>query len=285
MIDNGLLPRNSGKGIRVASLAMLLLLSALPWAHGASFPLGQSEQKLALESGDQASLNYLLFLPNEYRLDAARRWPLIIFLHGSDERGDDPELVKGNGIPAILEDGKNLPFIVVSPQCPTDLRWSPEVVHELYQAVSLRLRVDPDRVYLTGYSMGGYGTWDTAEEYPELFAAIVPIAGGGDVQKAARLRKIPIWAFHGAKDENVPPDESIQMADAVKKSGGNVRLTIYPELEHDSWTVTYNNPDLYDWLLMHKRGSPEGPMAVLTAIGRKVRLGAQFLKNTILVPF
>jgi predicted peptidase len=118
-------------------------------------------------------------------------------------------------------------------------------------------RVDPDRIYLTGLSMGGSGTWTLAGEYPEYFAAIVPICGSGDPQDAKRLKELPIWVFHGAKDEAVPLSRSEEMVKALKEEGAEVKFTIYPEAGHDSWTETYNNPELYQWLLKHKRGEKE----------------------------
>ena len=113
---------------------------------------------------------------------------------------------------------------------------------------------DPDRVYLTGLSMGGFGTWETATEYPERFAAIAPICGGGRPYTAARLKKLPTWVFHGEKDPVVPIKRSEEMVDALKKAGGDVKFTRYPEAGHDSWTETYNNPELYEWFLKHQRG-------------------------------
>jgi predicted peptidase len=113
--------------------------------------------------------------------------------------------------------------------------------------------VDPDRVYLTGLSMGGYGTWSLAAAHPERFAAIVPICGGGNPADAAKLASLPVWVFHGAKDPTVPLERSKEMVEAIKSAGGNPRFTIYPEAGHDSWTETYNNPELYQWLLEQKK--------------------------------
>ena len=120
---------------------------------------------------------------------------------------------------------------------------------ELYS----KLNVDQGRVYCTGLSMGGFGTWELAITYPQLFAAIVPICGGGSPYIAARIRHIPTWVFHGGRDNVVPLYESQRMVDALKRAGANVQLTVYPEAGHDSWTETYNNPDLYTWLLSHRR--------------------------------
>ena len=118
-----------------------------------------------------------------------------------------------------------------------------------------RYPVDRTRVYLTGLSMGGYGAWYLASAYPELFAALVPVCGGGDPDEACTLKDIPTWAFHGAKDDVVPPSESVQMVEALKQCGGDVRLTLYPDLGHNSWTRTYNTMELYSWMLQHRNRS------------------------------
>jgi predicted peptidase len=114
--------------------------------------------------------------------------------------------------------------------------------------------VDRERQYVTGLSMGGFGTWALISRYPQRFAAAVPICGGGDRYVARRLRDVPVWAFHGAKDGTVPVQASVEMVEAVKKAGGDAQLTVYPEAQHDSWTETYNNPKVYEWLLSHRRG-------------------------------
>jgi predicted peptidase len=116
-----------------------------------------------------------------------------------------------------------------------------------------KYRIDKDRVYLTGLSMGGYGTWALAAAHPEKFAAIAPICGGGNPAEAAKLARLPIWVFHGAKDPTVPIERSKEMVEAIKAAGGDAKFTIYPEAGHDSWTETYNNPELYQWLLAQKR--------------------------------
>jgi len=123
----------------------------------------------------------------------------------------------------------------------------------LLKDVSKKYRIDENRIYVTGLSMGGYGTWDLAIKYPNRFAAIAPVCGGGDPTKASVLKDLPIWVFHGAKDEVVTLDKSQVMVDAIEKTGGSVKFTIYPEANHDSWTETYNNPELYEWFLAQSR--------------------------------
>ena len=197
---------------------------------------------------------YLLYLPKEYS-EKEQKWPMILFLHGAGERGDNLELVKKHGPPKLIEQGRQFPFVVVSPQCPVDQWWSSEVLIHLLDEIIRTYKVDGERIYLTGLSMGGYGTWDLACQYPERFAAIAPICGGGRRYMALRLKDVPVWAFHGAKDPIVPLRESEEMVQAVKLAGGNVKLTVYPDALHDSWTATYGNQELYDWFLSCHRVS------------------------------
>ncbi|GAB4454040.1 MAG: prolyl oligopeptidase family serine peptidase [Anaerolineae bacterium] len=203
----------------------------------------------------QVRLNYLLFLPEGYNAGGARRWPLILFLHGAGERGDDLERVKIHGIPKVVEQRPDFPFVVVSPQCPRPSWWTAEVdaLNALLDEVIATHAVDPARVYLTGLSMGGFGTWALAMAHPERFAAIAPICGGGDPHRVTALKDVPTWAFHGAQDEVVPMSETEQMVEALRAAGGDVRATVYPDADHDSWTATYDNPELYDWFLAHTR--------------------------------
>jgi predicted peptidase len=174
-------------------------------------------------------------------------------LHGAGERGDDLELVKMHGPPKLIAGGQAYPMVVIAPQCPRNLSWYPDAVAGLTREVASKYKIDPQRIYLTGLSMGGYGTWATAAKYPELYAALAPICGGGDPDQADKLKHLPIWAFHGAKDSVVPLSRSQQMVDAVRAAGGNPQLTIYPDAEHDSWTETYNNPALLEWMLQQRR--------------------------------
>jgi predicted peptidase len=198
------------------------------------------------------SLNYLLYLPQDY--DAQDSWPLILFLHGRGERGDDLELVKKHGLPKKLADGEHLPFVILAPQCPARSNWTEELdgLNALLDDAIASLKVDVSRVYLTGLSMGGSGTWFMAGRYPERFAAIAPICGAGLRWMAQeRLLNTPAWVFHGDADPIVPIYYSETMVETLQAAGGNVRFTVYPGVDHDSWTVTYNNPKLYDWFLSH----------------------------------
>ena len=209
-----------------------------------------------LDAPLRAKLDYLLYLPADYA--AKESWPLLVFLHGAGERGDDLNLVKKHGPPKLIEEGKPFPFIVVSPQCPRDgwWHWQLRELSALVDEIAMKHKVDQDRIYLTGLSMGGFGTWSLAAYRPERFAAIIPICGGGEVISTRRLARMPTWAFHGAKDPVVPLKRSEEMIDALKHSNDQAKLTVYPEAGHDSWTATYDNPEVYAWLLAHKRQTP-----------------------------
>lgn len=205
-------------------------------------------------------LDYLRYLPKQYGAEPGKKWPLILFLHGAGERGCDLEILKKHGIPKVVEE-MDLPFITLSPQCPEAHWWSDylSVLDDLVTTTIETYNVDPQRIYLTGLSMGGFGTWHLAAEYPHRFAAIAPICGGGPWQygfpdRVAEIKHIPAWVFHGAKDDVVPLEASQIMVEKLNACGGDVCFTIYPEAKHDSWTETYNNPALYEWFLQHKTG-------------------------------
>jgi predicted peptidase len=232
----------------------VVALFAVAGAAGAQTPGSQSPQSFEKKIVKTVGLKYLLYLPKEY--SARQRWPLLLFLHGAGESGDDLEKVKTHGPPKLVAQGKDFPFIIVSPQSPGG-GWDVDTLNALLDVIEKKYTVDEDRVYLTGLSMGGFGTWALAIEHPERFAAIVPIAAGGTPWRARRLKSVPAWVFHGAKDPVVPLKADQDMVDALHAAGGDVKFTIYPDAGHDSWTQTYDNPDLYDWLLQHKRQKPE----------------------------
>ncbi len=211
------------------------------------------QQAYIFQPGGAGGVRYLLYLPAGYDAEPAARWPLMLFLHGAGERGDDLRLVMQHGPPRMIEEGTELPFVVVSPQCPADERWSVEVLAALLDEVERACRVDAERVYVTGMSMGGFATWALAIAQPHRFAAIAPVCGGGDPDRVCAIAHVPVWAFHGALDDRVPLARSEEMVEALRRCGGDVRLTVYPEAGHDSWTATYANPELYAWLLSHGR--------------------------------
>ncbi len=197
--------------------------------------------------------NYLIYLPEGYQ-DMDEKWPLLLFLHGSGERGTDLDSVAAWGPPRMIADGHTFPFIVVSPQCPPDQWWSEDVLVAMLDDLVERYQVDEDRIYVTGLSMGGYGTWNLAAAVPDRLAAIVPICGGGSPDLASRIKDIPTWAFHGAKDEAVLLSESTKMVNALYSVGSNVHFTVYPEAGHvDAWKKAYADPALWEWLEKQRR--------------------------------
>jgi predicted esterase len=199
-----------------------------------------------------ARLPRLLYLPRDYDEDREKLWPLVLFLHGSGEIGEDLDRVRESGMAKLAEEGRSFPFLLVAPQSPPDeWFWNSARLNALLDEVTSDYRVDPDRVYATGLSMGGRGTWVQAIEFPDRFAAIAPICGSiPELEEAKRIRHLPVWAFVGAKDG----DPSIRrMVDALRSAGGDVRLTVYPDAGHDAWTPTYADPAFYEWLLSRKR--------------------------------
>jgi predicted peptidase len=220
----------------------------------------QSEHSFEGVVSKKVEYRYLQFLPNNYDKDTAKEWPLILFLHGAGERGDDLQKVKVHGPPKIVESRSDFPFVVISPQCPTGVVWNADALLAMLDEVTHRLRVDEKRIYVTGLSMGGFGTWNLIGKAPERFAAAAPVCGGGNTRdfllpkSKEALQTLPIWVFHGGKGGVVKPEESERLVDVIQnRVKGNIQLTIYPEAGHDSWTETYNNPKLYDWFLSHSR--------------------------------
>ena len=208
-----------------------------------------AEQTAEIQTtGSREPLRYLLYVPDE--ATAKRPLPLVLFLHGGGEGGTDLEVVKKHGLPKLIAAGKKFPFIVVSPQNPSETQfWEDQQLIRLLDEIEANHPVDPSRIYLTGLSRGGYAAWRLAIQNPDRFAALVPISGGGAVPYAKRIRHLPTWVFHGAKDPVIPLNESQRMVDALKAADGNVKFTIYPEAGHDAWTETYIKPELYQWLL------------------------------------
>lgn len=228
------------------------------------FPIGQHTYSATLplaqdtDSARTVDVNYLLYLPRDYGQDPLQRWPLILFLHGAGERGYDPSDITRYSLPQFLQNGLDFPAIVLSPQSPPDNWWSSQVdvLDALLNQIQATYLVDSKRVYVTGQSMGGFGTWALALKYPTRFAAVVPVASGWDYtnefvpQNICDLKDVPIWVFHGAQDESVPPDQALAMVQALQDCGSNVRLTLYPDADHlESSNRAYADPGLYDWLL------------------------------------
>lgn len=198
------------------------------------------------------ALSYLSYEPPGWSVESR---PLVLFLHGASERGSHLADVAKHGIPQVIERGKNLPLVAVSPQCPLARAWSDYVrgLGELLDHVIAQFHIDPRRVYLTGLSMGAFGAWKLAAAYPERFAALIPICGGGDPAWAPRLRDLPTWAFHGEQDDVVSIRHTEAMVEALRALGAPIRFRSYPGVAHDSWTTTYDNPELYEWMLGQRR--------------------------------
>jgi len=229
-----------------------------------------SKEKYSNGKGD--TLNYRMLFPDA---DTLRRFPLVIFLHGSGEKGTDNEaqLKWGVGNFATSQAMSMHPCFVIAPQCPPKQEWANtienknektkqlqpmaskpmELLIELIHQLITKFKIDSNRIYITGLSMGGHGTYDAIERYPNLFAAAVPVCGSGDASKAATIAHIPIWMFHGAEDPSVPIVYSIKMVDALNRAGALPGLTIYPEVGHFSWIAAYNDPLMMEWLFrQHK---------------------------------
>jgi pimeloyl-ACP methyl ester carboxylesterase len=211
-----------------------------------------TSMEVKLGEGKTETVHYLLSFPENY--DKQDKCPLMIFLHGMGERGNNLERVKFHGPPKLVKKKNKTPFIIVSPQCPKTEYWRPEKLSKMLDRILAETKADPKRIYLTGLSMGGFGTWAWTASEPERFAAAIPICGGGRPKTAEKLIKLPIWAFHGDKDRTVPLARTQAMVDAIKKAGGTkVKLTVYPGVGHNSWTKAYNDPEIYKWLLSHSR--------------------------------
>lgn len=217
----------------------------------AEAPVRQSKESVKIS--DELTTEYWAYTPKNY--DSKEKWPLMVFLHGAGERGDNMAIVKKHGPPKLVEQGKDFPFVLVSPQCKKGKRWHVEHLSKLLDEVESKYKVDKSKIYLTGLSMGGYGSWALAAHSPERFAAVAPICGGGDETTIPGKigSKVPIWVFHGAKDKVVPCSQSEDLVKGFKDIGVEVQFTVYPEAGHDSWSETYDNPKLYKWFLSKSR--------------------------------
>jgi predicted peptidase len=225
----------------VPSLISTLLLTA-NLAHAADLPVPGVQQEKHFNGQ-----NYLFFLPQDYGT-SAKRWPLLLFFHGKGELGTNLAVLKKHGPPKLAESNPRFPFILVSPQTPK-WGWDNNVLNALLDDIISKYRVDTNQIYLTGLSMGGSGVWSLAEAHPERFAAIVPVCAAGEPKNPATLAAMPMWIFHGAKDPTVPVQRSRKTVASMKAAGANVKYTEYPQAGHDCWTQTYNNPQLFQWLL------------------------------------
>lgn len=256
----------------------LLLLSVIYFVVPACSASRAAEYRdRTVEMGGKA-YQYKVYVPADWTKD--KKWPVILYLHGAGERGDDNTSQTRIGLGPALARQANLSSIVVLPQCSRG-RWWPETdmrdlaLAALNQSVA-EFNGDPERIYLTGISMGGYGTWAIARTHPEKFAALAPVCGGvrpppgipalSDTVEATaesdpylavakRVAKTPVWVFHGDEDRSVPVTESRKMVEALKSVGGNVRYSEYAGVAHNSWDRAYAEPEFFLWLLSQRRSS------------------------------
>ncbi len=197
-------------------------------------------------------INYVIKYPKDYSPE--KKYPTIILMHGAGGRGNDLEKTRTNPFFTITQGHEDFPFVVFAPQCCADTWFDLfETVNDFAKYVSELPYVDEDRLYLIGASMGGYAVWQMAMSNPSLYAAIIPICGGGMYWNTARLKKVPVWAFHGDIDNSVKCQESVNMVNATNANGGNAKLTVYENCGHNAWTPTYSNLDVFKWLLSNTK--------------------------------
>lgn len=196
---------------------------------------------------------YLLYLPKDYEKQPYKKWPLLVYLHGKSRRGYNLEKLKKYGPPYLVSKGWNFPFIIVSPQCPPDRNWNKDDwFPPLLKELSSKYRIDQNRIYLTGMSMGGSGVWSLAIKHPGYFAAAIPLCGGWSTKNVKAMKNIPVWAFHGALDDIVPPSKTEEMVLALRNAGGKVKYTKLAGKGHSIHKV-YEYKEIYKWLLAHKK--------------------------------
>jgi predicted peptidase len=239
----------------VAGAATILSIAFLvPTSSGAdSGPAGQQIHSVRLEVPHKVDLQYLLFLPRDYE-KSANQWPLILYLHGGSLRGEDISQMKRWGLTEKVEADPNFPFIVVSPQCHSGEIWSDvDALGAVLDEVARTHRVDPDRVYVTGHSMGGRGALYAAYKMPDRFAAVVSLAPVSPITAwGGKLANIPLWLFHGSNDQFTPLKEVEELVRGTEAAGGHPQLTVLPERDHYILDV-YDRPDLYKWIAQQKR--------------------------------
>lgn len=216
--------------------------------------MAQSRRHFAAKVELDVALDYLLYLPEQHQ--QRDPWPLIVFLHGSGERGSDLSLVAKHGLPKLLAAGSSLPAVVLSPQCPAGQLWTPQLpaLKALIERCIEEHGVDPARVTVTGLSLGGAGAYELVSAHPDMFAGVAPICGPWTSLFVTRASaRLPTWVFHGDADEVVPVKESHQLVESIRAHGGDPLLTIYPGVGHDSWDRAYADTELRDWLVSQRR--------------------------------
>ena len=240
-------------GEQVVQTVELPLALGGEWTGGDAMPLGGDNP---LDETKTEILKYWLFIPTDESAKSDDGFPLLLFLHGAGERGDDPEKVKVHGPPKFCanpEKAKTWKFITVSPQVKGNRFWSPAQLRLLIEKICAEQPVDKSRVYVTGLSMGGFGTWGLVANSPDLIAAAAPLCGGYRLEFAPKMTDTPIWAFHGTADGAVKFEYFRNLVDKLRElDAKEIKFTIYPGANHDVWTRTYDNPKLYEWFLEHK---------------------------------
>lgn len=209
----------------------------------------QADQKV------KAMYPYLLYTPAHYQKNTA--YPLVIYLHGGSQKGNDLERLKTYGLPYLVAAGQQFEFIIASPQCPDNKYWSTDNWFEpLYEELSAKYHIDSSRIYLTGVSMGGYGVYITAMDFPDKFAALLPLCGGcndSDTTRICRLKNIPIWAFHGTADDQIPIQETERIAQTLNSCQGHMKFTRLKNEGHGIQYLYEKKPDIYTWLLQQHK--------------------------------
>lgn len=255
------------KKIWLSFLISLLMSSSL---FSQDLTSKMEAKQFVSDAGD--TLNYRIHVPEAP--DSTGSFPVVLFLHGAGERGSDNKAQLTWGVWRFVEDSvqQEHPHIVIAPQAPEEQYWGKldwresiemtpkpakplELALQLLESLQEDYEIDSNRLYITGLSMGGFGTWDAISRHPDLFAAAAPVCGGGDTRQAHKLANLPIWNFHGALDDVVPPRLSRDMIAAIRYAGGKPGYSEYPDVGHFSWIPAYNEPTLVDWLFSHRKGA------------------------------
>jgi len=233
--------------------------------------LGAAPEAREWKAPDGTVIKYRWSAPE--KTEPGKTYPLVLFLHGAGERGDDNKAQLKHGVIPIINGAEKLgsPVFLIAPQCPAGTWWSPpdatktkliaaaapnallEAVLALVVDIRKNHPVDPKRLHVTGISMGGFGTWDLLGRAPGLIASAIPICGGGDASLAVKFKDLPVWAFHGEADLVVPARGTREMIESLENAGGKPKVTYYAETGHDSWTRTYENPEVIRWMLGHSK--------------------------------
>lgn len=263
-------PMNRLRSLAVAA-SLLYFPVAMISVQAADSDLAQALTAETFEAKGGGKLNYRFLQPKATK--EGEKYPLVIFLHGAGERGDDNAAQLKHGVGDFVKRADSHPCYLIAPQCPREKRWVevdwsapshdlPEeagdqmaMIRALIDEALAKYPIDANRIYITGLSMGGYGTWDAVARYPDLFAAAAPICGGGDPKHAKIFAKLPLWCFHGDEDQAVPVARSRAMIEALKAAGGEPKYTEYPGVGHDSWSRSYADDAFLDWLFAQKMGS------------------------------